>query len=65
MPTAGSSSNPWGGDEEKLKAEIWKLEIEMEEGKSRGRLSAEFRERTKLFAARIIRLYVSLPKERE
>ncbi len=37
----------------------------MEDGKNKGRLSIEFRDRTKQFAARIIRLYVGLPKERE
>lgn len=31
----------------------------------RGRVSSEFRERTKQFAARVIRLYVKLPKNRE
>jgi len=34
----------------------------MEEGKNQGRLSVEFRNRTKRFAASIIRLYVKLPK---
>ena len=33
-------------------------------GMSRGRLPEAFRERTKAFAAKIIRLYVRLPKER-
>lgn len=37
----------------------------MEDEMNRGRLSVEFRDRTKQFAARIIRLYVKLPKERE
>ena len=32
---------------------------------NQGRLSSEFRDRTKLFAAKIIRLYVKLPKQRE
>src|SRR5471030_1973777 len=31
----------------------------------RGRLSDEFRTRTKVFAARFIRLFVALPKQRE
>ena len=30
-----------------------------------GRLSDEFRDRTKIYAAKIIRLYVKLPKQRE
>jgi four helix bundle protein len=42
----------------KLKAEIWKEEM-------RGRLTDEFRARTKLFAAQSIRLFVKLPKSRE
>lgn len=37
----------------------------MEENPQRGRLSVEFRSRTKQFAAKIIRLYVKIPKERE
>ena len=37
----------------------------MREEGNKGRLSVEFRDRTKQFAARIIRLYVNLPKERE
>jgi four helix bundle protein len=32
---------------------------------NQGRLSSEFRDRTKLFAAKVIRLYVKLPKARE
>lgn len=32
---------------------------------NKGRLSEEFRNRTKLFAAKVIRLYVKLPKVRE
>ena len=37
----------------------------MEEGQNKGRLSIEFRNRTKGFAASIIRLYVKLPKNRD
>ena len=37
----------------------------MEDGKNRGRLSVEFRDRSKQFAASVIRLYVRLPKEHE
>lgn len=37
----------------------------MEEGKNKGRLSFEFRNRTKGFAALVIRLYVKLPKHRD
>jgi four helix bundle protein len=32
---------------------------------NQGRLSGEFRDRTKLFAAKVVRLYVKLPKARE
>src|SRR3979411_1999645 len=32
---------------------------------NRGRLSVEFRERTKVFAAGVIRLFVKVPKQRE
>lgn len=37
----------------------------MEEGRSRGRLPVEFRDRTKNFAAKAIRLYIKLPKQQE
>lgn len=37
----------------------------METGKNKGRLSMEFRNRTKQYAATVIRLYVRLPKDRE
>lgn len=37
----------------------------MEDGKNKGRLSVEFRNRTKQFAAKVIRFYVKLPKDRE
>jgi four helix bundle protein len=37
----------------------------MQKAKMRGRLTDEFRERTKKYAARVIRLYVKLPKARE
>jgi four helix bundle protein len=45
---------------ESRKQKSGKLKAEM-----KGRLSEEFRARTKLFAARSIRLYVKLPKDRE
>jgi four helix bundle protein len=35
------------------------------EGMNQGRLSTEFRDRTKQFAAAMIRLYIKLPKGRE
>jgi|SRR5580765_4226520 len=37
----------------------------MEKAEMRGRLSEEFRGRTKKFASAIIRLFIKLPKERE
>jgi four helix bundle protein len=37
----------------------------MREDNGKGRLSVDFRDRAKHFAAQIIRLYVKLPKERE
>ncbi len=37
----------------------------METGKNKGRLSMEFRNRTKQYAATVIRLYVKLPKDRD
>ena len=37
----------------------------MENSKNKGRLSVDFRNRTKQFAAAVIRLYVKLPKDRE
>ena len=44
----------------KQKAEIRKVEM-----MSQGRLSTEFRSRTKAFAASVIHLFVKLPKSRE
>jgi four helix bundle protein len=44
---------------EKLKAEIWKAEM------NQGRLPVEFRERTKGYASATIRLFVKLPKGRD
>lgn len=46
---------------QKQKAESRKLKAEM----NQGRLSIEFRERTKRFASATIRLLVDLPKQRE
>jgi four helix bundle protein len=60
---AGRGRSPAGGqkkvDGAKLKVEMWK------EGMNQGRLSGEFRDRTKQFAAATIRLFVKLPKGRE
>jgi hypothetical protein len=44
--------------------EKWKVEIGKSE-MNQGRLTEEFRDRTKSFAAGVVRLYVKLPKARE
>jgi hypothetical protein len=46
-----------GVEELKGKSGKWKAKM--------GRLTQEFRDRTKHFAAQVIRLFVKLPKERE
>jgi four helix bundle protein len=54
--TATGGSLP---EREKQKFGKWKIEM------NQGRLSVEFRSRTKSFAAGVIRLFVKLPKARE
>ena len=46
-----------GNEKQKQKTEIGKVEMI-----NQGRLSTEFRDRTKVFAAGVIRLFVKLPK---
>ena len=65
-------SGKWKAESGKWKAENGKRKVETKSpgGSSKvemreGRLSDEFRARTKKFAAFIIRLYVQLPKERD
>ena len=52
----------WEGDSTR---DSRKQKVEIEKPGMKGRLSDEFRDRTKRYAAQVIRLFVKLPKTRE